>query len=70
MVYQIEKKYPNIVINKSKRLLKAAFYADRKLYRADSLLQFLIAETPAGHVTFKFPTNDIRHTKGHKKTMV
>ena len=41
-----------------------AYYAEKKRYRADTLIKFLSKKTSKNHVSIGLTTKDISHTKG------
>ncbi len=61
---ELKKMYTDIELKKSMPLPKLAWYAPRKRYRADSLIQYLSRITPKGHLTIGLTTKDISTTDG------
>ena len=61
---ELKRIFPNIQINRSIPLPAHAFYRKRARYRADTLIQFMRAFTPDGHVTIGLTHKDISHTNG------
>ncbi len=61
---ELIKIYPHIEVKKTIALPGTAFYSKRNRYRADSLIRYLKASTPKGHVTIGLTNKDISHTNG------
>lgn len=60
---ELKKVYPNVILQKAIHLPQSAFYPSRNRYKADSLIQFLSVNTPAGHVTIGLTCKDISTSK-------
>jgi archaemetzincin len=64
---ELKKIYPKVELNKAIPLPSSAWYAPRKRYRADSLINYLDRKTTAGHVTIGMTSKDISTTKDQYK---
>ena len=65
-VYKHFKKiYSNTKLKRPIPLPHSAYYAARNRYKGDTLLRYLAAHTPKGHVSLALTTKDISTTKGN-----
>lgn len=62
---EISKICPDVVLKKTIKLPKSAYYSPRNRHRADSLLTFLGKQTKAGNVTLGLTSKDISCTDGN-----
>ena len=60
---ELKKIYPNIELENSIALPGSAWYAPRKRYRADSLINYLGRNTKEGRITLGLTAKDISTTK-------
>jgi len=60
---ELEKVYPNVMLQFPIELPRSAFYKARNRYRADSLIHFLNDHTTKDHVTIGLTGEDISTTK-------
>lgn len=61
---ELEMIHPGIILNKQIPLSQKSYFKPRNRYRADSLIKFLLKDTPKGHKTIAITDKDISTTKG------
>ncbi|MES2703965.1 MAG: Zn-dependent protease [Bacteroidota bacterium] len=59
--------HPNTILAAPIKLPPGSYYQPRGRYRADSIIKWLSARTPAGHTTIALTSKDISTTKGSVK---
>jgi len=60
----LKKIFPNLQVHNTISFPSNAFYQPRHRYKADSLINYLSAVTPAGHVSIGITIQDISTSKG------
>jgi archaemetzincin len=61
---EIKKHYPKVITRAPMAMPKEAYYRPNNRYKADSIIDFLRAQTPDNYVTMGITTKDISTSKG------